>query len=95
MEPTSSISKMFDIIRAEYIVSSYNTEELKEVLDVLQNEKLLLCFALSPVASQIDMEKIIRLEKTLIRELRERGESPPAMKFSRNHKENNTGNTTN
>lgn len=40
MVPTSSISKMFDIIRDEDIMSSYSTEQLKEILYVLQNENL-------------------------------------------------------
>lgn len=40
MVPTSTISKMFDIIRDEDIVSSYSTEQLKEMLCLLQNEDL-------------------------------------------------------
>ena len=87
MVPTSSISKMFDIIRDEDIVSSYSTEQLKEVLYVLQNENLtklcdnngnpLLRFGrgiIAPVVDKDDMERIIRLEELLINELRERGE---------------------
>lgn len=35
MVPTNSISKMFDIIREENAISSYSTEELKEMLYVL------------------------------------------------------------
>ena len=87
MLPTSSISKMFDIIRDEDIVSSCSTEQLKEVLCVLQNENLTrLCddeghpllrcnpgfFA--PTVNKEDMERIIRLEEALIEELRDRGE---------------------
>ena len=95
MEPTSSISKMLDIIRDEDVVSSYSTEQLKEILYVLQNEDLtrlcdnnghplLRCFAsvIRPVANSVDMEKIIRLEDALIEELRGRGECVPARKFS-------------
>ena len=87
MIPTSSISKMFDIIRDEDVVSSYSTDELKEILHVLQNENLTrLCdnnghpllrcnpgyFA--PAINKEDMERIIRLEEALIEELRDRGE---------------------
>ena len=95
MLPTSSISKMFDIIRDEDIVSSCSTEQLKEVLYVLQNEDLtrlcdnngrplLSCFAgvIRPVINPLDMEKIIRLEDTLIEELRGRGEVTLTKKFS-------------
>lgn len=95
MVPTSSISKMFDIIRGEDIVSSYSTDQLIEILHVLQNEDLtrfcdnngrplLSCFAgvIRPVVNSVDMEKIIRLENALIEELRERGECVPARKFS-------------
>lgn len=95
MGSTSSISKMFDIIRDEDVVSSYSTEQLKEILYVLQHENLtslcdndghpLLRFFLGvirPVVNQIEMEQIIQLEETLIRELRERGEIPPAKRFS-------------
>lgn len=95
MVPTSSISKMFDIIRDEDIVSSYTTDQLKEILYVLQHENLtrlcdnnghplLRCFAgvIRPVVNPVDMTKIIRLEDALIEELRERGEIPPTKKFS-------------
>ena len=95
MIPTSSISKMFDIIRDEDIVSSYSTDELKEILHVLQNENLtrlhdddghplLRYFAgvIRPVVNPLDMEKMIRLEDTLIEELRGRGECVPTRKFS-------------
>lgn len=96
MEPTSSISKMFDIIRDENVVSSCSSEQLKEILYVLQNENLtrlcddggnpLLRYCrgriIKPIVNQVDMEKIIRLEETLIREIRDRGEIPPAKKFS-------------
>ena len=86
MVPTSSISKMFDIIRDEDMVSSYSTEQLKEMLYILQNENLtrlrddegnpLLRYSLGiikPIVNQVDMEKIIRLEEALIEELRDRG----------------------
>lgn len=95
MEPTSSISKMLDIIRDEDIVSSYSTEQLKDILYVLQHEdltrlrdnnwlSLLRCFSsvIRPVVNSVDMEKIIRLEDTLIEELRDRGEIPPTKMFS-------------
>lgn len=87
MVPTSSISKMFDIIRDEDIVSSYSTEQLKEFLYVLQHENLtrlcddegkpLLRYSLGiikPIVNQVDMENIIRLEEALIEELRRREE---------------------
>ncbi len=87
MVPTSSISKMFDIIRDEDIVSSYSTEQLKDILYVLQHEDLsrfcdnnghpLLRFGrgiIAPVVDKDDMERIIRLEELLVNELRERGE---------------------
>jgi len=95
MVPTSSISKMFDIIRDEEMVSSYSTEQLKDILYVLQHEDLtrlcdnngrplLSCFAgvIRPVVNSVDMEKIIRLENALIEELRGRGECVPTRKFS-------------
>ena len=95
MVPTSSISKMFDIIRDEDMVSSYSTEQLKDILYVLQHEDLtrlcdnngrplLSCFAgvIRPVVNSVDMEKIIRLENALIEELRGRGECVPTRKFS-------------
>ena len=95
MEPISSISKMFDIIRNENVMSSYSTKELKDFLCALQHENLTkLCGnegysqlphffrVISPLANQVDMEKIIRLEEALIEELRERGEIPPTKKFS-------------
>lgn len=95
MVPTNSISKMFDIIRDEDVVSSYSTEELKEMLYVLQHENLarlcdnnghplLHCFpgVIRPVVNSVDMEKIIRLENALIEELRGRGECVPERKFS-------------
>ena len=95
MVPTSSISKMFDIIREEDMVSSYSTEQLKEMLHVLQHENLtrlcdcngnplLRCFAgvIRPVVNPVDMAKIIRLEDALIEELRERGEYVQERKFS-------------
>lgn len=95
MVPTSSISKMFDIIRDEDIMSSYSTEQLKEILYVLQNENLtrlrdnnghpLLLFNLgiiAPVLNKKDLERIIRLEEVLIEELRDRGEIPQVKKFS-------------
>ena len=95
MEPTSSISKMFEIIRNEASVSSYSTEQLKEILYVIQHENLtrlrdyegnsLLRYwqgIIKPIVNRVDMEKIIRLEETLIREIRDRGEIPPAKKFS-------------
>ena len=88
MVPTSSITKMFDIIRDEDMVSSYNTEQLKEMLYILQNENLMMlrddeghpllrygCGIIAPVVDKDDMERIIRLEELLINELRERGES--------------------
>ena len=87
MVPTSSISKMFDIIRDEDMVSSYSTEQLKEMLFILKNENLmrlcddeghplLRCFpgVIRPVVNSVDMEKIIRLENALIEELHDRGE---------------------
>lgn len=87
MVPTSSISKMFDIIRDEEMVSSYSTEQLKDILYVLQHEDLtrlcdnnghtLLRFGrgiIAPVVDKDDMERIIRLEELLVNELRERGE---------------------
>ena len=40
MVPTSSISKMFDIIRGENAISSYSTEELQEMLYISQHENL-------------------------------------------------------
>ena len=83
MVPTNSISKMFDIIRDEDVVSSYSTEQLNEILYVLQHENLtklcdnnghplLRCFpgVIRPVVNSVDMEKIIRLENALIEELR-------------------------
>ena len=95
MVPTSSISKMFDIIRDEDIMSSYSTEQLKEILYVLQNENLtrlsdnnghpLLLFnpgIIAPVLNKKDLERIIRLEEVLIEELRDRGEIPRVKKFS-------------
>lgn len=95
MVPIYSISKMFDLIKDEAVVSSYSTEQLKDILCILQNENLtklsddegrplLRCFAgiIRPVANPVDMEKIIRLEDTLIKELRDRGEIPPTKKFS-------------
>ena len=95
MVPTSSISKMFDIIRDEDIMSSYSTEQLKEILYVLQNENLtrlrdnnghpLLRFnpgIIAPVLNKKDLERIIRLEEVLIEELRDRGEIPRVKKFS-------------
>lgn len=88
MVPTSSITKMFDIIRDEDMVSSYSTEQLKEMLYILQNENLTMlrddeghpllrygCGIIAPVVDKDDMERIIRLEELLINELRERGES--------------------
>lgn len=87
MVPTSSITKMFDIIRDEDVVSSYSTDQLKEILYVLQNENLarlhddegnpLLRYGrgiIAPVVDKDDMERIVRLEELLINELRERGE---------------------
>lgn len=95
MVPTNSISKMFDIIRGEDVVSSYSTEQLNEILYVLQHENLtklcdnnghplLRCFpgVIRPVVNSVDMEKIIRLENALIEELRGRGECVPERKFS-------------
>lgn len=95
MIPTNSISKMFDIIRGEDVVSSYSTEQLNEILYVLQHENLtklcdnnghplLRCFpgVIRPVVNSVDMEKIIRLENALIEELRGRGECVPERKFS-------------
>lgn len=95
MVPTSSISKMFDIIRNENMVSLYSTEQLKEILYILQNEDLTRlrdveglplfpCFTgiISPVFNLVDMEKIIKLEEKLIKELQERGENPSTKKFS-------------
>lgn len=95
MVPTNSISKMFDIIRDEDVVSSYSTEQLNEILYVLQHENLtklcdnnghplLRCFpgVRRPVVNSVDMEKIIRLENALIEELRGRGECVPERKFS-------------
>ena len=95
MEPTSSISKMFGIIRDEDVVSSYSTEQLNEILYVLQHENLTrLCdnnghplhrffpSVIRPVVNSVDMEKIIRLENALIEELRGRGECVPERKFS-------------
>ena len=76
MVPTSSISKMFDIIRNEDAVSCYSTEQLREILYCLQHEDLtrlyddyghplLRYFAgvIRPVVNPLDMEKIIRLRK--------------------------------
>ena len=87
MVPTSSISMMFDIIRDEDVVSSYSTEQLKEMLYILQNEdltrlrndeghSLLRCNPgfFAPAINKEDMERIIRLEEALIEELRDRGE---------------------
>lgn len=95
MVPTNSISKMFDIIRGENAISSYSTEELKEMLYVLQHENLahlsennwhpllhFLAGVIRPVINPVDMEKIIRLEGALISELRKRGECVPERKFS-------------
>lgn len=95
MVPTNSISKMFDIIRDEDVVSSYSTEQLNEILYVLQHENLtklcdnnghplLRCFpgVIRPVVNSVDMEKIIRLENALIEELRGRGECVPERKYS-------------
>ena len=95
MVHTNSISKMFDIIRGEDVVSSYSTEQLNEILYVLQHENLtklcdnnghplLRCFpgVIRPVVNSVDMEKIIRLENALIEELRGRGECVPERKFS-------------
>ena len=95
MVHTNSISKMFDIIRDEDVVSSYRTEQLNEILYVLQHENLtklcdnnghplLRCFpgVIRPVVNSVDMEKIIRLENALIEELRGRGECVPERKFS-------------
>ena len=95
MVPTNSISKMFDIIRDEDVVSSYSTEQLNEILYVLQHENLtklcdnnghplLRCFpgVIRPVVNSVDMEKIIRLGNELIEELRGRGECVPERKFS-------------
>lgn len=87
MVPTSSISMMFDIIRDEDMVSSYSTEQLKEMLFILQNENLtrlcddeghplLRCNPgfFVPSINEDDMERIIRLEAALIEELHDRGE---------------------
>ena len=87
MVPTSSISKMFDIIREEDMVSSYSMEQLKEMLHVLQHENLTrLCDSngnpllrcapgyFAPAINKEDMERIIRLEEALIEELHSRGE---------------------
>lgn len=95
MVPKSSISKMFDIIRDEDVVSSYSTEQLNEILYVLQHEiltrlcdnnghPLLRCFpgVIRPVVNSVDMEKIIRLENALIEELRGREVCVPERKFS-------------
>ena len=95
MVPTNSISKIFDIIRDEDVVSSYSTEQLNEILYVLQHENLtklcdnnghplLRCFpgVIRPVVNSVDMENIIRLENALIEELRGRGECVPERKFS-------------
>ena len=95
MVPTSSISKMFDIIRGENAISSYSTEELQEMLYILQHENLahlsennwhplfhFFAGVIRPVVNPVDMKKIIRLEHALIEELRERGECVPARKFS-------------
>ncbi len=94
MEPISSMSKMFDIIRGENVISSYRTEELKDSLYALQHENLTkLCgnegyFSLphflgviKPLVAQVDIELIARLEDALIEELRKRGENPPAKRF--------------
>lgn len=70
MVPTSSILKMFDIIRDENTVSSYSTEELKGFLYVLQHGNLtrlrdnedhpqLCCFfdVIRSFVNQVDMGK--------------------------------------
>lgn len=95
MVPTSSISAMFDVIRGDNIVRSYSTEQLKDILYILQHgdlssfcddngNPLLRCSQgfIRPVINQADMEKIIRLEDALISELRKRGECVPERKFS-------------
>ncbi len=94
MIPISSISKMFDIIRDEELESSYSTEQLKDILYVLQHENLTRFHddghqfhrffpgVIRPVVNQIDMEKIVRLEETLIQELRGRGECVLERRFS-------------
>ena len=94
---------MFDIIRDEDIVSSYSTEQLKELLYVLQHENLtrlcgnnghplLWCFTgvIRPVDNPVDIEKIIRLEEKLMEELQDRGECIPGRKYSRKPNKNNT-----
>lgn len=95
MVPASSISKMFDIIRDENVVSSYSAKELKDFLCALRHGDLarlrdneghsLLSYfpcVTNLFVNQIDMVQIVRLEDTLIEELRKRGEIPPAKKFS-------------
>lgn len=95
MVPISSISNMFDIIRNEDAVSCYSTELLREILYCLQYDDLtrlygddghhlLRYFAgvIKPVVNSEDMDKIIKLEDTLIEELRGRGEVTLTKKFS-------------
>lgn len=96
MVPTSSLSQMFDIINNETKLQSYSTEQLLDILRLLQNEDLtmirdsqgnplLRCFPgiLRPVINESDMERIIRLENSLIGELQERGISHLRRKFSK------------
>ncbi len=96
MVPAISISKMLEIVRDEDIVSSYSTEQLKDILNILQNEKLtrfrededyhsLRCESVF-IASAInkdDIERFIKLEETIIGELSGRGEYTPSKKYSR------------
>ena len=105
MVPTSSISKMFDIIRGENAISSYSTEELQEMLYISQHENLahlsennwhplfhFFAGVIRPVVNSVDMEKIIRLEEKLMEELQDRGERVPERKYSRKPNKNNITN---
>lgn len=79
MEPTSSIQQMFEIIDDENKVQSMSTEQIKEILYIIQLEKLSRIFSpvhriIEPSSSKTDMEKIVRLEEALTSELQKREE---------------------
>ena len=69
------------------LCTSYSTEQLKDILYVLQHENLTRLYDdeghpllrcnpgfFAPTVNKEDMERIIRLEEALIEELRDRGE---------------------
>lgn len=87
MDPTSSIEQMFEIIDDENKVQSMSTEQIKEILYIIQHEDLTKIRdnhgnplvksypgLFKPCISGNDMEKIIRLDENLTAELEKREE---------------------